>query len=366
MKQDTRKIILITGASSGIGRATALKLSRQGHTVVLAARRQLALEELAETCRDLGGNEPMAYTIDVSHQDEVDRMAKAVMDKYGRIDVWINNAAVSAFGHFEDIPMEDFRRVIDVNLFGYIYGARAAIRCFKQQGYGNLIMISSTVGVTGQPFTVPYSISKAAIRNLGFSLEQELADMEDIHVCVVRPSVIDTPIFNTAANYMGKQIQAPEPVLPAEAVADKIAELMDNPQPDTHVGAMANLSALGKAIAPQSFDKKYRDQILHKHFRNEHTAPTKGNLYRPDPDYTQVSGGWLNKSTLKARKIKQIIAAGFTLAVGTIGLALLKGATKKSNVEDKVRKDKKTVEQEKIVEMEIKEKSVPKSRKKGA
>jgi NAD(P)-dependent dehydrogenase (short-subunit alcohol dehydrogenase family) len=348
MIQDENKVVVITGASSGIGRATALKLSRQGHTVVAAARRLQALEELVESCRQLGGKAPMAYALDVANQDEVDRMATTVKEKYGRIDVWVSNASVALFGHFEDIPMEDFRRVMDVNVYGNVHSARAAARIFRQQGFGNMILISSTVGVTGQPFSTPYSISKAAIRNLGFCLEQEFSDMEDVHFCVVRPSSIDTPLFNTAANYMGKVLKAPEPLLPAEAVADKIADLMKNPKPDTHVGALANLSALGKALAPQSFDKKYRDLILQKHFKNEYCAPTKGNLYKPDPNYAAVSGGWLDKDAVKAAKVKKMIAAGLTLVAGAIGWALLGGSNEKKEKTEKVRK--------KAVEVEVREK----------
>ncbi|HET6518579.1 MAG TPA: SDR family NAD(P)-dependent oxidoreductase, partial [Geminicoccaceae bacterium] len=122
-----------------------------------------------------------------------------------RIDVWVNNAAVTLFGRLEETPPEVFDRVIRTNLFGYIYGARAVVPYFREQGSGTLTNVSSIVAYAGQPYTSAYVMTKAAIRVFGECLRQELLDAPDIHVCTVLPASSDTPLFQHGANYTGRR-----------------------------------------------------------------------------------------------------------------------------------------------------------------
>ncbi len=131
-------VVVITGASSGIGRATALAFARRGATVVVAARREQALRGVATECEQLGGR-ALAVPTDVTDEAAVRSLARRAVESFGRVDVWVNNAAVGLFGRFEDTPLEAYRRVIETNLFGYIYGARAALPIFREQGSGVLI-----------------------------------------------------------------------------------------------------------------------------------------------------------------------------------------------------------------------------------
>ncbi|WP_051360025.1 SDR family oxidoreductase [Adhaeribacter aquaticus] len=285
-------IAVITGASSGIGRATALKFASKGHNVVLAARFGAGLDQVVQECEELGAK-AVAVPTDVSLEEDVNRVADRAIETFGQIDVWINNAAVSLFGHFEEIPTYDIRQLIEINLFGYMYGARAAVRQFRQQGYGTLINISSMAAVNGQPYCVPYTISKAGIRGMSLSLSQELADEKDIHVCCVLPAVIDTPIFQHAANYMGKRINAPAPVIPAEKVAKAIYKLTKHPQEEIMVGSMARMMRAQRLIMPlRMFDKYMQKMIKNKHFKNEESGPFQGNLYGPMTNWNKVNGGW--------------------------------------------------------------------------
>jgi short-subunit dehydrogenase len=291
MKKIANNVVVITGASSGIGRATALEIAQKGGTVVLVSRRKGALEELANECESFGGK-ALAVPADVCREKEVSAVVEQVMEKYGKIDVWVNNAAITLLGPFEETPLKDSRQVIETNVMGYMNGAHAVLPIFKKQGHGTLINVSSMVALTGQPFSAAYTVSKFAIRGLSLSLEQEYSDMKNIHVCSVLPSVIDTPLFQSAANYMGKEIKAPEPVIPAHKVADAILDLIVHPQKEVIVGYQGKISKLMKLVASTKFDRQIRKKILKDHFKKSSSSKTTGNLYSTNGRAT-ISGGWL-------------------------------------------------------------------------
>lgn len=321
MSKDIKnKVMVITGASSGIGRATALEFAKQGGNVVLAARDEEALEELADFCKSLGGKAHYVPT-DTSREEDMNALAQEAYSKFGKIDTWVNNAAVTIFGHFDEIPTDDFKQVLDTNLLGYVYGARAAVRQFRKQGYGTLINVSSMVGIIGQPYSLPYSISKFGIRGLSISLDQELENEKDIHVCSVLPAVIDTPIFNQASNYIGKAITPPSKAIPAEKVAHKIISLALKPEKEVLVGASALQMRIMRLLAPGVFDKKFRKMIWQNHFDEQPVSSTTGNLYAPMEQHTSTSGGWLSQQKKDQKPLK--LAGQLALLAGTaIGIGL--------------------------------------------
>ncbi len=318
-------VAVITGASSGIGRATALEFAKKGYNLVLAARFKAGLEEVVKECEQLGV-QAIAVATNVAQEDEVNNLAIKARDAFGSFDVWVNNAAVGLFGRFEEIPTQDIQQLLDINLFGYIYGARAALLQFRTQGYGTLINVSSMVALVGQPFSVPYTISKFGIRGMSISLSQELADEEDIHVCCVLPAVIDTPIFQHAGNYMGKDVKAPEPVIPAKRVAKTIVKLTKHPQDEVTVGNMARMMRFQRLVAPNKlFDKYMQKMIAKNHFMDRFSAPYRGNLYEPVTNWNRVNGGWLSdKGTKSKSSFKTASAiAGVILAGVAIGATML-------------------------------------------
>ena len=219
-------VVVITGASSGIGRATALRFARKRARLVLAARSSDALEALAKECRKRGAK-AIAVPTDVTDPEAVQALAARAVEEFGRLDVWVNNAAVSVFGRITDVPLRDFQRVLDVNVSGYVHGARAALPQLREQGSGVLINVSSIVGEIAQPYTAAYSMSKAAVRALGVSIRSELRldGITGIKVCTVMPATIDTPFFQHAANYTGRQVVAMPPVYGPQRVACAIVKL---------------------------------------------------------------------------------------------------------------------------------------------
>jgi NAD(P)-dependent dehydrogenase (short-subunit alcohol dehydrogenase family) len=141
-------VVVITGASSGIGRATAIELATSGATVVATSRDAVALDKVVSECEAAGGR-AIAIPADVTREDEVEAVGHLAISRFGRIDVWINNAAVALFATFETAPSDVYRRVIETNLFGYVHGARVAIKQFKQQHHGVLINIDSVTAAEG-------------------------------------------------------------------------------------------------------------------------------------------------------------------------------------------------------------------------
>lgn len=315
LRKETKPVIVITGASSGIGRATALEFAKRGRKVVLASRSRESLAEVANACEEKGGHAHIVPT-DVSKEEEVRYLAREAVQRFGKIDAWINNAAVIAFGAYEDIPAEDFRQVLEVNLFGYTYGARAALRQFRKQGRGMLINVSSVAGVVGQPFAVPYSISKFGVRGLAISLDQEYKKEKNIHISTVMLSTVDTPIYSQGANFIGRRIAPPVAVTPPEKVAKALVKLGKNPRKNTFLGHSTLPMRLGRFLLPTLFDKITYWKTVIQEFEDETIPETKGNLYEPNPQAESVRGGWLKKKHKKEKIQKAALAAGLLLSLG--------------------------------------------------
>lgn len=306
-------VVVITGASSGIGRATALELADRGVHVVAAARRQHALESLAGECEQRG-TRAIPVPTDVTDEEAVDDLADEALGRYGRIDAWINNAAVSLFARFEEAPTDAFRQVVETNLFGYVHGARSAIRAFREQGYGNLINVSSMVSKGGQAYTSAYAASKSAINGLSTSLRQELEDT-DIDVSVVMPASIDTPLFQQAANYTGRAVKPMDPVYAPEKVASALVKCLKRPRPLTYVGNAGRMMGALNKVSPRSYEKTMARQVESDHFQDLPAPPQEGNLFDPQDHWARVDGGWGGQKGVANSGAAKVALAGVALAV---------------------------------------------------
>lgn len=326
-------VVVITGASSGIGRAAACDFARKGAAVVLAARREEALKEVATECEQQGVRTLVVPT-DVTREEAVQELARRAVETFGRINVWVNNAAVTAFGRFEETSMEVHRRVIETNLFGYMYGAHAVLPIFREQGSGVLINNASMVAKVTEPYVSAYAISKHGIRALGMSLRQELSldGAENIHVSTVMPASIDTPLFQHAANYSGRAVKVLPPVYSAERVARTIVACAEDPQREVFVGNAARVLAMQYKMAPAMTERQVATMTDKMHLHQDKSAPpTPGNLFEPMEEGTSISGGWTPVTGTEAnpeearrrRRIKRGALVGGTMAAAALTTAVL-------------------------------------------
>jgi short-subunit dehydrogenase len=309
-------VVVITGASSGIGRAAALDFAKEGARLVLASRGEDQLQAVANECQSLGATS-IAVPTDVSQREAVEDLARRAIDTFGGIDIWVNDAAVSLFARIEEAPWEDYRQVIETNLFGYIHGARAVVPHFRERGRGVLINISSMVGKTGAPYISAYAISKAAIIGLSDSLRQELLDAPDVHVCTVLPASIDTPIFQHAANYTGKAIKPMDPIYDVEAVAKEIVSLAIHPRREVYVGGAGRRIGLLSRVAPGFAQRIMARQVRKDHFAKAPASNKPGNIHHPMPEVSGTSGHWRQRSSSSRN------ALIFGLAVVGVGIGAL-------------------------------------------
>lgn len=304
-------VVVITGASSGIGRATARTLAEHGASVVLAARGEQSLREVADECEAAGGRALVVPT-DVTDEEAVRVLARRTVESFGRIDVWVNNAGVIVYGQFEQIPTETYRRVIETNLFGQIHGARAVLPYFREQGGGVLVNMSSLWGRMPSPYVNAYVTSKSGINAFSESLRDGLADTEDIHVCTVLPESVDTPIFHHAANYAGRAVRPVPPVADPDRVVRAILRCIRHPRREVTVGQVGHLEAVMQEVVPGSFGWLAPHVMKQAAFRSEPAEPGPGNVFEPMPEWNRVTGGWRRKRNTVLRRAT--LAGGAALA----------------------------------------------------
>ena len=315
------RVVVITGASSGIGRATALKFAEHGDSLVLAARRKNLLKDLVNECKKFDG-EAVAVETDVASESDVQKLAKVAMNEFGRIDVWINDAGVSAVGKFQDVKPEEHARVIETNLNGVIYGSHAALKVFKKQGRGTLINISSVLGKVTQPYMTSYAASKHGVRALSSAIRQELwlDEEEDIHVCTIFPQSIDTPFFDHEANRTGHKVKPAPPIETPEKAAEIIFEAAQNPRDEVHVGKMGKWMGMQQRLSRNLTEKQMAAFTERKHFdRNTRERPNSGNLFKTSrSEHGDIRGGWKNGS-----RVPKPVSAIAVAAPAAVGIYLL-------------------------------------------
>jgi short-subunit dehydrogenase len=278
LKPLDRQVIVITGASSGIGLATALAAAAQGAKLVLGARSRQTLEEVARHIEERGG-QAIAVEVDVGDEEQVRRLASAAISRFGRIDTWVNDAGVSIYGRIDEVSNEDSERLFLTNFWGVVHGSLAALPHLRQAG-GALINVGSEVSEATIPLQGMYSASKHAVKAFTDALRMELeADEAPVSVTLIQPTAVDTPYPEHAGNYLSQEPKLPTPMIEPEKVASAILDAATDPTDATRVGAMSVMNttmaklmpALGEAMAKMQMGRQQRDEPPHSR---------EGTLYR--------------------------------------------------------------------------------------
>src|SRR4051812_13249849 len=253
MKSLKDQVIVITGASSGIGLTTAEIAAERGAAVVLAARSERELTDVVARIRARGGR-ATAVAADVAKEPDVTQIARHAMAEYGRIDTWVNNAGIGMYGRLMDQPLEDKRKLFEINFWGVVYGCKAAVEHMRGTG-GTIINIGSEVSDRAAPLLGIYSASKHAVRAYTDTLRMELEhDAIPIWVSLVKPGPIDTPFPQHAPNYMEHEPKHAPPVYAPEEVAYAILKCAEKPVREVTVGGGPRLQLALATIAPRLTD----------------------------------------------------------------------------------------------------------------
>lgn len=254
LKRLSDQVIVITGATSGIGLTTARMAAARGAKVVLAARGEEALEQLEQQLRERGA-EALAVPTDVGKKDEVHALAQAAIKRFGRIDTWVNNAGISIFGRAEEVTEEDNHRLFQTNFWGVVNGSLEAVKHLRKDG-GALINLGSELSEVAVPLQGMYAASKHAVKGYTDALRMELEhDRLPVSVTLVKPAAIDTMFPVHARNYMEVEPKLPEPIYPPEMVAEAILDAAQHPRRDVFVGEAARANTVGGFLLPSLFDK---------------------------------------------------------------------------------------------------------------
>jgi short-subunit dehydrogenase len=284
-------VVVVTGASNGIGRATALAFASHRTRLVLGARSSAALEELAARCAAAGAVEVVVAPLDVSVDDGAERVTSSAVEAFGRIDVWVHTAAVLVAGELPSTPVDDLRRIVDVNVTGTLLVARSALGRFETQGAGTLINVSSMLALVPNPLVPAYVATKAAVRGLTLALRQGVWGRPQVQVCVVVPGPVDTTMFQHAANRTRRELRAIPPACSPERLAAAVVGCARRPRRQVTAGVLPRLMLVAHRLAPRTSEwalGQYSKRLL---LRPGSSSSSDGVLHRPHATGV-VQGGW--------------------------------------------------------------------------
>jgi short-subunit dehydrogenase len=286
LRKINEQVMVITGATSGIGLTTARMAAEQGARLVLAARSADALDQLASELRRQG-TQVATVAADVGNPADVERIGQTAMERFGRIDTWVNNAGISVFGRIEDVSLEDQHRVMQTNFWGIVHGSLEAVRRMKTRGGGALINLGSEVSDRSIPLQGVYAASKHAVKAYTDALRMELEkEGAPISVSLVRPSAIDTMFVVHAKNYLDKEPALPPPIYAPELVAESILYCAQHPRRDVYVGGHSKFASVGESTMPRALDRFMRAVVFRQQKSEQPSAPGRRDaLHAPDTSH---------------------------------------------------------------------------------
>lgn len=328
LKPIDQQVVALVGASSGIGRETALRFAKRGAKLVVAARSEEGLQSLVQEITQAGG--VATYVVaDVSDFEQVQAIADAAIATYGRLDTWVHNAAIELYAAFEQTSPEEFKRIIDVNLMGQVYGAMVALPHLKQTGQGSLIHVTSVEARRSLPLQSAYAASKHAVDGFIESLRVELMhDNVLVSVTEILPASINTPLFSKARTKLGVKPMGVPPIYEPEIVADAILYAAEHPVRDIVVGDAGKLILLGQSVSPALVDL-YMEKTAFDGQRTEEpkSEDAPDNLEAPLSGFDRVKGDFSDQaqsvSVSNWLDTHPVTKWGALAGMGAIALAML-------------------------------------------
>jgi NAD(P)-dependent dehydrogenase (short-subunit alcohol dehydrogenase family) len=289
---ESPRTVLVTGASSGIGRATAIELARRGARLVLVARGRESLEEAAAEALAAGAQAALVRPADVTDEDAIQAAVDDAVAEFGRLDVVVHAAQVMAYGRIEDVPREVYEQVVDVALHGTAVVARVVLPLFRTQGAGHLVVVNSVLGNIAAPLLGSYVAGKWGQLGLIRVLQQETRDEPGISVSAVQPGGVDTPIYVQAASWTGSTGRPPPPVYSPQRVARVVLSTVDRPRRIVQAGLFNPLITAGFRLLPGVFDALVGPLLQRMAIANDDVPPTEGNVFESKPAGNATEGRW--------------------------------------------------------------------------
>jgi short-subunit dehydrogenase len=291
LKPLSEQVVVVTGASSGIGLATAMGAAEAGAKVVLAARSEATLFTIAEELSALGCD-VLAVTTDVSVREDVERLATTTLARFGRIDTWVNDAGVSIYGRLTEVPLADSRKLFDTNFWGVVHGCLTALPLLKRQG-GALITLGSETSEAAIPLQGMYSASKHAVKGFVDALRLEVEEDEQagVSITLVQPTAVNTPFPQNARNFLAAEPKLPDPMIDPTQVADAILDAATHHRRNVKVGANATINTWMQKLAPRLADKMAASYVDRQTYEEPPRDPS-GTLEKPsESGHVYGSGG---------------------------------------------------------------------------
>ena len=318
------QVVVITGASSGIGLATARKAAERGARVVLTSRSEEDLRRAVNEIRANGG-QAIPVTADVADPEALDRVAETAVSEWGGFDTWINNAGIAIYGKLTEVPLEDKRRMFDTNFWGVVHGCRTAVRHLRQKG-GTIINVGSVASERTVPLLSIYSASKAAVQGYTDGLRMELEhDGAPIAVTLVKPGSTNTPFVEHSRNYMDEAPYYAPPVYDPEVVARAIVRCIERPVREITVGGGTRMMELMAAVAPRTTDR-YMEAAMFSAQKDPSrdasrvdsldTSSGNGREHGPYRGHVMRSSPYTTAVLSDAARVLPFVAAAAVLAAG--------------------------------------------------